>query len=856
MSPNQSMGDTVQDSDYSLPEDEYPEGTFDLFSDVNFSENVDSDFESRLGEDFPVEENPAPPSPYALEPVDEQPSFQPPDFSNDTYLQQPQFGDPTLPTDPAQPHMPPDYNATADLNIDWSGIPPPDFSNMMMPGQIFPPNNSLDAQFTGQPVIQQPSFFPQQPMGIPFFTGHQPQPNHGYQVGWQPPQLPIQHPMAQPMLQPAPQPMVPPVPQVFPQPIPPPMPQPLTRSPPQWMTQSFQPGVKRSPPAAELIKDSDLPAPLDPRRHSKYPPSPGIVTTSPPIKRPATNHHGEPLLNDHIPRRTHGKRAEHIEPERYYGPPPAKPKDWGPVDERGRHLFTYNDKGELAAGLFLTPRQMRMYLVGPGPLDKKFEMPARLPGVKGSSTKWRQGLTLWIGWPAAMANSRYPRSGESTKCRFASCQYRSTISLGDPWVIFDERQNVDGEHIDPFHNAGYVHLFCLEYHFDIVELWHNVDIRPDYRSFKRESHPYFCLGYKLPGIDDRLQLWWINAYKAWELARGLGQKRPRSHDTSLAQCLIEYKLLHEPKGLTKNRQKRGGVDMSKHRGDPELKAKLTTFRRFGLLDDNGWPVPDADAKLEVVQAMAKEKKKADKAAYLQLLQSWDRNKGQQSHPQVQEPIVDLTNTSPPLYSTQPEKPATDLPHLNQPMTPASTTPATGIAGSKRSREETATEDANIDASLEAKPEMPPPKRQRLGKDEPAPTQPSPETPPASNLVDTAVPPGDTGIADIQDVEMQDGLPEYNAEKKTWATADFEGLSVNEIVHKLDNELDAHEGREPDSGGLASVASEHAEIKTAEGKAVDQASDSEKSIGSSESPLGKRKRSDSPNRPRARRQRRR
>ncbi|KAI1187228.1 hypothetical protein F5B17DRAFT_400599 [Nemania serpens] len=476
----------------------------------------------------------------------------------------------------------------------------------------------------------------------------------------------------------------------------------------------------KAPTTVDNRRDSDLPEPKDCSRHSKRPPSAGTITTSPPIKRPPKNHHGQALLNDKIPRKTHTKKGpDMVEPERYYGPSPPKPKDWGPLDKHGRRLFTYTEKGELAAGLYLTGRQMRQYLLGPSRYDN-FGPPPRLPGVKQSRRKYRQGLTLWIGWPASMSNARYPRGGESTKCRFKNCRYRQTIQVGDPWVIMDERQNVDGEVIDPFHNAGYVHLFCLESHFDIVDLWHCIDIRPDYRSFKRESHPYFGLGYKLPGIDDRLQAWWVDAFKSWEVARSMGMKRPRSHNTSLAQCLVEFKLAHEPKGQTKNRQKRRGLDMAKHLGDPDLKMKLQSFKKHGLLDESGDPVADADRLLEEIE-----------------------NRQRQAEEQG---------------ATAQDTPQPGLDAVQIPSTLATPKIKAELRGQKRSRDEFAVEvsgDSNQaagESSAVVKSEAPSLKRQRLEDNAPPSPRSVAQPTPALKRANTPNPVGNP------DVKSEDPLP--------------------------------------------------------------------------------------------------
>ncbi|KAI1275128.1 hypothetical protein F5Y07DRAFT_371294 [Xylaria sp. FL0933] len=335
------------------------------------------------------------------------------------------------------------------------------------------------------------------------------------------------------------------------------------------------------------------------RDHRKGPPSVSTVTTTSSLpKRPAVNHNNVALRNDKIPRKTHGKRYPYdVEPENYYGPSPPKPKPWGPLTPKGQHLFTYTEKGELAPGLYLTRREMKAYLLGPDN-DADFQAPKRLPGVRKVRGKRRQGLTLWIGWPAAMANSRYPRGGESTKCRFKECQYKHTIALGEPWVIFDERMNVKGECIDPFHNAGYVHLYCLEHHFDLIDLWQLVDVRVDDRVFKRESYPYFNLENKLPGIDAEVRGWWDATMPVWLDRKVQGKKRVRDHKSSLSQRLIKYKLNNEPRAQARNRAKRGGVDMSKHEGDPELKRKYKAMQKHKLLDEYGVPIKGAEEELE------------------------------------------------------------------------------------------------------------------------------------------------------------------------------------------------------------------------------------------------------------------
>ncbi|KAI1739723.1 hypothetical protein F4680DRAFT_448720 [Xylaria scruposa] len=680
--------------DFSNTQQNHREHTADdPFADINFNDDFDPNFEARLAKDYPVNEAPACTSPQPEALVLTEPNPMPGD---EICLQQQQYVSPQQTLNAPQPaHISIDLVDPNCQNIDWP------FGQEQLDRMLA---QDLDKLLTQDPVVlgsrvasdyypihqmnDQPIIYTQHVPNL--INGqqmlHQQTVGQGYQTTW-----PFQHepisqaviPQAIPQQLPQPlPPFMPQLPQQMPQQrvseIPPPMPQP---KPPQTTSPPRPPRHSRPTPTDPLpegeykpvdpFTDSFIPSRLRSTLNSKELPSAGTVTTSPPPKRPAKNHNGELLLNDRIPRKTHGKRGPSIvEPEKYYGPSPPKPRDWGPRNERGKHLFTYTEKGELAAGLYLTTKEMRQYLLGPSPQDPaNFEGPFRLPGVKLRTKKLRQGLTLWVGWPAPMSNARYPRGGESTKCRFKNCEYKGrTISMVDPWVIFDERQNEEGEAIDPFHNAGYVHLFCLEVNFDIVDLWQCLDIRPDYRSFKRESHPYFCLSYKLPGIDVIVKDWWHTAFRNWEIARAKGLKRMRTHESSLSQSLVNFKLEKEPIAQVRTRQKRAGADIAKHRGDPEVKRRLIDYRKNGLLDENGWPVQGADEMLEGIQN-SKRQKTANKSNVLPSPLPVLEHYGHQFHYPNQQIGMVPVNSMQPVYNTGPIQSIVNPVYLGQP-TPA------------------------------------------------------------------------------------------------------------------------------------------------------------------------------------------
>ncbi|KAI0544121.1 hypothetical protein F4679DRAFT_589797 [Xylaria curta] len=687
------MADTP-DFNFGFPDmqQSHRESTFDdLFADVNFNDDFDPDFEARLAKDYPVNEAPAFTSPQPEALVLTEPDPRPGD---EIYIPQQQFVNPQQTLNTLQPaYTSADLTDPNGQNIDWllsqeqlDRMLAQDLDKMLAQDPILaldtraPSNYYPIHQVNGQPMIHThliPNLINGQQML------HQQTVGQGYQTTW-----PLQHePISQAIIsQAVPQqlpqslhPFMPQFPQQIPQQrvseLPPPMPQPR---PPEMAPPPRPSRLSRPTPIGPLPEgeykpvdprtDSFVPLRLRSTLNSKELPSAGTKTTSPPPKRPAKNHNGELLLNDRIPRKTHGNRGPSIvEPEKYYGPSPPKPRDWGPRNGRGKHLFTYTEKGELAAGLYLTAKEMRQYLLGPSPQDPAdFEGPFRLPGVKLRTKKMRQGLTLWVGWPAPMSNARYPRGGESTKCRFKNCEYKGrTISMGDPWVIFDERQNMDGEAIDPFHNAGYVHLFCLESNFDIIDLWQCLDIRPDYRSFKRESHPYFCLSYRLTGIDVIVKEWWHTAFRNWEIARAKGVKRLRTHESSLAQSLISYKLEKEPLAQARNRLKRGGADIAKHRGDPEVKRRLVDFRKNGLLDENGWPVEGADEVLEDIRNSKRQKTGNKSNPLSSPLPVLDYYGHQLQYSNQQIGMVPVNSTQP-VYNTGPIHSIANPVHLGQP----------------------------------------------------------------------------------------------------------------------------------------------------------------------------------------------
>ncbi|KAI0480190.1 hypothetical protein GGR56DRAFT_258547 [Xylariaceae sp. FL0804] len=369
----------------------------------------------------------------------------------------------------------------------------------------------------------------------------------------------------------------------------------------------YPPSNVKAVPAVSSRKDSS---------DSRFP-SPKVVKMESPLKRRAVDASGQPieLRNDKIPDTKHkrkGKKYTYLDAEEWYGPPHLQPESWGPPDGKGDYLFKYASSGELEPGLFLTQKEMRWFLYGkPNPTEhvRDFKPPKRLRGVPQVEGKQRQGLSCLVGWPATQCNERYPRGNQSTKCRFRDCLMNHTIRQGSPWVILNETGNLTGDAVDPFVNAGYVHLQCLEDKFDMRQLCQDVDFRPDLRHFEYEAKGHFRVDRNdsIPNVKELLHRWW---------KRRCGPDADRSFEYSLTAALMDAKLRNEPRARKKaarERQEKGSVTNRLTRGDAVKAKRYREYRKAGLLGEDMQPVPNAEelleeAKLQERKAKAQMKK--------------------------------------------------------------------------------------------------------------------------------------------------------------------------------------------------------------------------------------------------------
>lgn len=119
--------------------------------------------------------------------------------------------------------------------------------------------------------------------------------------------------------------------------------------------------------------------------------------------------------------------------------------------------FEYNHYGELRPGSVYSVEEIEQFL---------FSNPQHFTS-HGYSPKLG-GLTLWIQ-RAPRPENHCHNDLSAVQCRLDCCRYAGIISAGHLRVAFDENSRVSPNH-NPQHNAGYVHLSCLERFLDFPRI--------------------------------------------------------------------------------------------------------------------------------------------------------------------------------------------------------------------------------------------------------------------------------------------------------------------------------------------------------------------------------------------------
>jgi hypothetical protein len=249
---------------------------------------------------------------------------------------------------------------------------------------------------------------------------------------------------------------------------------------------------------------------------------------------------------------------------------PTKPASWGPINpDTGRPTFEYTKYGELMLGQTFTTSQISDYLAY-HPIHGV--LPNGSPDTKDS------GLKLWVQYAGADSNARYPSPDKSNKCRFTNCPRAShAIQKGEPRICLDEQRFPDFP-TNPFHNAGYVHLYCFEKEFDFPDLCKNFNIAPDARVFAKGDMNRCAITKDHPEME-KLVNNFICESKPWEEFNAEGTRPADWYPESLSSQVVEYHLAHQPKTAQTARDKRGGNSIDIYKGDLDLWLRLDVVRK-------------------------------------------------------------------------------------------------------------------------------------------------------------------------------------------------------------------------------------------------------------------------------------
>lgn len=332
----------------------------------------------------------------------------------------------------------------------------------------------------------------------------------------------------------------------------PPYPGPRVVPPPNFCDQSYL-----SPQFGNMEPSADAPTYNDPRmlsinqlRVSTAGPiavhqpevdmNPG--PSAPPPKRKGRESH----LNEAV------TRNPRYTPNPAYTPLPSPPESWS--------IFAYTLSGELSPSTLYTPSEISHYLLShPHP----------------------HSLQLRIHRNPPASRHRYPTL-VSHRCRFSTCPTpNNTINQGHCCVAFDELSSTRGEDHDPFLNAAYVHLYCLERFTDFPLLCSQLNIGADKRCLPKEANGVnpMCLGTR---AEEALVEKFILSCRTGTLDASYPvSNRPGwVHEGTLAHGLAKIKLRKESRSVAMQRVVRTevagyqGSTLSEHVGDLEKEAGL------------------------------------------------------------------------------------------------------------------------------------------------------------------------------------------------------------------------------------------------------------------------------------------
>lgn len=208
-------------------------------------------------------------------------------------------------------------------------------------------------------------------------------------------------------------------------------------------------------------------------------------------------------------------------------------------------IFEYNCFGELNPGRTYSVKELVRYL---------YSNPQNHVGETYNPKLG--GLTLWVQRTPQDFAAEYGHP-EACLCRFENCEHSNLIKVGDVRVAFDELTKLNPS-LNPQHNAGYVHLSCLEKEMNFPMLCKDLDVKPEARILplgRTHDNPMI--------LEDRTELEHVQRFITF--CNDMG-RAPQSYPSQ--GLLIDEILRLRPKALAPKLRRKRGV-----RRENENKAK-------------------------------------------------------------------------------------------------------------------------------------------------------------------------------------------------------------------------------------------------------------------------------------------
>lgn len=245
--------------------------------------------------------------------------------------------------------------------------------------------------------------------------------------------------------------------------------------------------------------------------------------------------------------------------------------------------FKYSKYGELEPSKLYSAEQINHYL---------FDHPLH----KSAADKTSSELILRVHRNPSRSATRFPTT-LSHRCRFADCPIQ-TINQGHISVSFCEIDKSHPNH-DPFLEAGWVHLYCLERFTDFPRVCAKLNILADTRELQKEEHGknFFKLG---TDAEAKLAHKFIKACRTDTLPDNYPEQiegDDYEYEGTLSHRLALTKVKKEPKNYGTQRSVREelagykGSNIGSHMGDLVLEAQLRRKTRLHVNQNSNLEYP-------------------------------------------------------------------------------------------------------------------------------------------------------------------------------------------------------------------------------------------------------------------------